>query len=197
VQTSHHSAGLIKIQVPVNGVFMIKPINVRRPAWLLLLLVGFLLACFSLQAGQPAPPLELPSLDGGEIVSLTDFEGKVVYVDFWASWCGPCRQSLPLYEAMSKRLSAEQFQILAINLDEDRKDAERFLQRHPVSYEVLFDPDAVSAEAWSVPVMPSSFLVDASGRIAKTYMGFEPSHIEIIENDIKARLENIPAADPD
>ena len=159
-------------------------------------------ACLNSQAlavkpGEPAPGFELPRLDNGESVRLPDFNGKVVYVDFWASWCGPCRQSLPLYEALQKRLPAEKFQIIAINLDEEPKDAEAFLERHPVSYLILSDPDGISAGAWSVPAMPTSFLVDSSGRLANIYTGFEPSHIGAIEHDIKALLDSTAASRPD
>jgi len=140
--------------------------------------------------------LALPRLQDGQITRLSQLRGQVVYVDFWASWCGPCRQSMPLYDAMFKRLPAGRFKILAINLDEDRKDAELFIKRFPVSYEILLDPDASSATTWSVPVMPSSFLVDSSGRVAYIYIGFKPSHIGTIEHDIQTLLDNVTPSDP-
>jgi thiol-disulfide isomerase/thioredoxin len=124
-------------------------------------------------------------------VELDKLKGKIVYVDFWASWCGPCRQSLPLYEALYQRLSTQDFEILAVNLDEDLKDAERFLKRHPVSYPVLLDPSGDSAKKWSVLAMPSSYLVDSDGNLAYIYTGFEASHIGDIEDDIKTLLDDI------
>jgi len=171
--------------------------SATRLFWTLLLWACLHLQALAVQPGGPAPGFELPRLDNGETIRLSDFKGKVVYVDFWASWCGPCRQSLPLYEDLQKRLPVGQFQIIAINLDEDRKDAEAFLKRHPVSYLILSDPEGISASAWSVPAMPTSFLVDSSGKIANIYIGFEPSHIGTIEHDIKALLDSTAASHPD
>lgn len=168
-----------------------------RLFWTLLLWAGLGLQAVAVQPGERAPGFELPRLDNGETIRLSGFGGIVVYVDFWASWCGPCRQSLPLYEALQKRLPADRFQIIAINLDEDRKDAEDFLKRHPVSYLILSDPNGISARAWSVPAMPTSFLVDSNGRLANIYIGFEPSHIGNIEHDIEALLENPATSHPD
>jgi thiol-disulfide isomerase/thioredoxin len=159
---------------------------------LLLLWAGLSLQAVAVQPGELAPLLELPQLGSGENISLADLKGKIVYVDFWASWCGPCRQSLPLYEELYQRMPTEHFQILAVNLDEDLKDAEKFLKRHPVSYPVLLDPAGNSAKTWSVLVMPSSYLVDSDGKLAYIYRGFEASHIGDIEDDIKTLLDRLP-----
>ncbi len=167
-------------------------INHKRRFFQLVLWTGLSLQALAAQQGDPAPALELPQLDSEKEIRLADYVGKIVYVDFWASWCGPCRQSLPLYEALKERLPADRFQILAVNLDEERKDAENFLKRHPVSYTVLFDPAGNSARDWSVLAMPSSYLVDSHGRLAYIYIGFEASHIRKIEHDIKALLDRLP-----
>jgi len=98
---------------------------------------------------------------------------------------------LPLYEALYQKLASGHFQILAVNLDEDLADAENFLERHPVSYPVLLDPTGDSAREWSLSVMPSSYLVDAQGRLAYIYVGFEISHMEKIEHDIEGLLEGL------
>jgi cytochrome c biogenesis protein CcmG/thiol:disulfide interchange protein DsbE len=163
----------------------------------LLLLFGLNLPACALQPGDQAPVIALPRMDNGETLYLSDMTGKVVYVDFWASWCGPCRQSLPLYEALKNRLAEDRFKIIAINLDEKREDAERFLNRHPVSYQVLLDPAGNSARDWAVPAMPSSYLVDSNGILASIYIGFQPSHIGTIEHDIKKILENTATTQPD
>lgn len=135
-----------------------------------------------------APALSLPELGTGNTVSLAQLQGEVVYVDFWASWCGPCRKSLPLYEQMAQELGETGFRIVAINLDEEREDAERFLAMHPVSYTVLLDPAGESAETWQIKAMPSSFLVDQNGNVARSWSGFKESHLEEIRSEIEALL---------
>ncbi|NOR20140.1 MAG: redoxin domain-containing protein [Xanthomonadales bacterium] len=171
---------------------MMQTNNRLRSAALFLALTCFSFQLLAVQPGEPAPTLVLTQMGDGREISLSNLKGKIVYVDFWASWCGPCRQSLPLYQALYKRLSNERFEILAVNLDEDRKDAEKFLKRHPVSYPVLLDPSGNSAKTWSVLVMPSSYLVDSNGKLAYIYRGFETSHIGDIEDDIKKLLGDLP-----
>ncbi len=161
---------------------------------LLLVTIGIYDIALPATPGHEAPATILPDIRSGEMLRLSDLKGNVVYVDFWASWCPPCRQSLPLYEAMQKRMGNDRFQILAINLDEERGDAEHFIKRHPVSYEILLDPSGNSARDWGVTAMPSSYLVDPGGIIKNVYFGFEPSHIEVIEHDIKTLLLAMPVA---
>lgn len=134
------------------------------------------------------PEFQLPLLQGDRMVPLKEFRGKVVYVDFWASWCGPCRKAMPLYEAMYQELGTEKFEILAINLDEDPQDATKFLTKYPVTYPVLSDVSGSAAEAWGVKVMPTSYLLDPSGQVIRVYPGFEASHLERIRHDINTLL---------
>ncbi len=139
--------------------------------------------------GEPGPDFTLTELGSGQLLALSELKGQIVYLDFWASWCGPCRKSLPLYEVMQTELPAGPFQIVAINLDENPEDARRFLEQHPVSYTILLDPEGNTAKQWQIKAMPSSFLLDRNGRIVHSWAGFEPSHIEDIRNEISLLLD--------
>jgi cytochrome c biogenesis protein CcmG/thiol:disulfide interchange protein DsbE len=159
----------------------------KLPVNLLLLLLALpgLLPSSSLAAvepGEPAPDFTLPLLDTEASVKLSEFRGQWVYVDFWASWCGPCRQSMPLYESLFHEYASQELQILAINLDETREDATGFLAKHPVSYTVLWDPAGNTPREWNLKVMPSSYLLDPAGKLVKAWAGFEDTHIQEIRD---------------
>jgi peroxiredoxin len=141
----------------------------------------------ALEVGDTAPATALPGLDGAESIELGSLQGQVVLVDFWASWCGPCRESLPLYEAMYAELKGRNFELVAINLDEFPADAVAFLEQYPVSYPVLSDPQGASARDWAVPAMPSSYLLDPEGRIVQAWAGFTREHYE----DLRREIQNI------
>jgi thiol-disulfide isomerase/thioredoxin len=159
-----------------------------RLLFISLCVVLFPLSGFPVGPGDDAPQLVLSEMKSGESTSLEEFTGKVVYLDFWASWCGPCRKSLPEYERMMKELPGDRFAIIAINLDENRDDAVRFLENHPVSYTVLMDPAGDTASQWQIRAMPSSFLLDTSGRVIRSWAGFKPAHIADIKNEIDLLL---------
>ena len=129
--------------------------------------------------GAPAPSFNLPGRSG--TVSLDSLRGRVVYVDFWASWCEPCRRSFPWMKAMHERYADRGLTIVAINLDKDRRAADAFLEKFPARFLVAYDPAGKSAEAYRVSAMPSSFLIGPTGLLLSSHAGFEPRKADAIE----------------
>lgn len=126
----------------------------------------------SVQAREPAPPLGGMDLATGQHIQLEDYRGKVVYVDFWASWCPPCLLSLPAYEKMRREIGTGDFEIIAVNVDERTEDGLQFLEAHPVSYPVIADPVGAIGIPYGVRTLPVSFLLDREGRIVWKHNGF-------------------------
>ena len=148
----------------------------------------------AIEIGKPAPAFELPSPGSAARISLGQYKGKVVFVDFWASWCGPCRQSLPLYEKLHAELAHEDFAILAINLDENAADAQAFLAQHPVSYTILSDPEGDVPKSFGLVGMPSSYLIDRDGILRAVHTGFDPADIAKLRAEIEGLLGKHDAA---
>ncbi len=130
-----------------------------------------------------AADFSLPTKSGN--VALGSLRGKVVLIDFWASWCGPCRQSFPWLRSMASKHAPEGFVVVAINLDKDREAANEFLRDFKPSFDVAFDPAGRTAEAYDVRAMPSSYLVGRDGRLVYSHAGFTLRDEETIENKIK------------
>jgi len=139
-------------------------------------------------AGPPAtaPAFELPARYG--TLSSADLAGKVAYIDFWASWCGPCRMSFPWLKSLHERYGPKGLVVLAINLDKDHEMALEFLRDYPAPFQVAFDADGRTAEAFNVGAMPSSYLVGRDGRILHAQAGFDPKDTGPLEQMIKEAL---------
>ena len=159
---------------------------------LVLVLLGGLNTSGLLQADSLASDnLEAPgfTVDGRSgPVSLQDFRGKAVYLDFWASWCGPCRKSFPWMNQMQQRYGARGFVVIAMNLDKDKSLADRFLQQYRNNFIIGFDPEGITPKAYQVEGMPSAVLIDAKGVIVSRHIGFNSSRQLHYERAIVAAL---------
>jgi len=140
-----------------------------------------------LLASPPSPNFTLPDAFGVQH-ALSDQKGQLVYIDFWASWCGPCRKSFPWMDAMQKKYRARGFRILAVNLDSNRADADRFLKEFPHSFQILFDPEAKVAETYQVKVMPTSYIVNRKGELLARHAGFRTDKAGEVEQQIAKLL---------
>jgi cytochrome c biogenesis protein CcmG, thiol:disulfide interchange protein DsbE len=139
----------------------------------------------AIDPGAPAPAFALP--DGkGDLITLEKLRGRVVYVDFWASWCGPCRQSFPWMNEMQRKYGAQGFTIVGINVDKRDADAQRFLQQVPAAFTVVYDPKGQAPAAYGVKAMPNSYLIDAQGRVAGVEYGFKEDRKADLERQIAA-----------
>jgi thiol-disulfide isomerase/thioredoxin len=144
-------------------------------------------AAFAIEAGQPAPDVDLPGADlrgSAAPARLSDLKGKVVYLDFWASWCGPCKQSFPWMNDMQRKYGARGLQVLAINLDAKRAEADQFLAQNPAAFGVAFDTKADSARRIGVKGMPTSLLLGPDGKVLYVHQGFRMED----RADLEARL---------
>lgn len=145
------------------------------------------LVCQAIEPGSPAPACELKKLTDGSEVSVNQ-PGKVVYVDFWASWCGPCAQSMPFMNETSEQLKSKNFEVIAINLDEDVQAAREFLEKYPVKFTIATNPDGQCPQLFDVQAMPSSYLIDRSGKIRHIQLGFHEAEKALIREKIEKLL---------
>lgn len=121
-------------------------------------------------------------------LNLDLYKGKVLYIDFWASWCGPCRESFPFMNEMHAKYAEQGLEIIAINLDSDRKDADKFLRKIPANFSIYYDPNGEQASSFGVAGMPHSFLINRSGKKLSEHIGFRKTDPEHLEESIKNAL---------
>ncbi len=141
---------------------------------------------------RAAPPVRWPALDlrttaGGPVMPDSG-DWRATYVDFWASWCTPCRLSFPWMNQMHERWSGAGLRVVAINLDRQEADARRFLQQHPARFEIALDPAAGSARLMDVQAMPTSFIVVRDGAVRFMHKGFRLEDRDALEQRLREAL---------
>jgi thiol-disulfide isomerase/thioredoxin len=132
----------------------------------------------------PAPNFTL-NARGGQKLSLSQFKGQVVMINFWATWCGPCRQEMPLLDAMYQKYKRMGFTLIGVNVEPDSKAAEDFLKKVPVSFPIAFDPDSSVSKLYSVQGMPSSVIIDRKGNARVIHRGYKPGDENVYLDHIR------------
>ena len=169
--------------------------KVRNTLFTILCSLLFSAAAHAVEVGEQAPSFTLPKLNAelpASAVNLADFRGKVIYLDFWASWCAPCHISIPLLNKLRNEY-AEQglpFEVIAINVDSNPEDGMDFLRDVPVEYVVLSDPEGNTPSQYGLKAMPTAYLVDQTGTVRLVHSGFKRSDIDMIADRVQNLLED-------
>ena len=160
-----------------------------RPAFLsAILCLAFSAGVPALETGQPPPSCALKTFQDDAPLDLAQYKGKVVYVDFWASWCGPCSQSMGFLDQMHQQFKPQGFEVVGVNVDENREDALEFLKRYPVKFTQTVDGDGQCPGRFGVQAMPSSYLIDRKGIVRHIQLGYRTSENEAIRGKVQALL---------
>jgi cytochrome c biogenesis protein CcmG/thiol:disulfide interchange protein DsbE len=135
---------------------------------------------WAVEPGQPLPALNLTEVQATK--------GQYIYIDYWASWCGPCRQSFPWMNALQAKLGSKGLKVVAVNVDAKRADADKFLVHTPAQFAVAYDPQGVSAKTLAIKTMPTSMLVSPEGKVLFVHSGFRTEEAGQLEAKILASM---------
>jgi thiol-disulfide isomerase/thioredoxin len=133
-------------------------------------------------------PFSLPSLQGESTISSNAGKGKVMIVDFWASWCEPCKASFPAYNELLSKYAGKGLVIVGINIDNDKEKALGFLEETPANFLVAADPDKKVAAAYNLPTMPTAYIIGRDGSILYTHAGYHEGDLAGMEKEVETAL---------
>jgi peroxiredoxin len=139
--------------------------------------------------GSPAPGFMLQTRGGGTL-SLDQLKGQVVLLNFWASWCGPCRQEMPLLEGIYKKYHKLGVTLVGVNVEPDAKAANAALEKTPVSFPILYDPDSKVSQLYNVASMPSTVIIDRSGKVRLLHHGYKPGDENEYIDSLRALIKD-------
>ncbi len=164
-----------------------------HPVLVLLALAAFSAVATGISAALPAVGVVAPDFasksDSGRNVRLSELRGQVVLINFWASWCGPCRQELPLLNKVYGQYHAAGFMLLAVNVDDNRKDADAMLKRLDLRFPILFDVSKNVAKLYGVDTMPATLLIDRDGRVRYVHRGYYSGYEQKYERQVRELLK--------
>ena len=155
---------------------------------LLTLVMSFPLRALSTEEGGKVPACILTSLNDAQRYNLQHLQGKVLYVDFWASWCPSCAHAFPFMNALSRDLKDRGLQVIAVNLDEEIDDAQQFLSKFPADFTVVADLSKECAKDFKVQAMPSSFVIDRNGIVRYQQLGFRSGESQALRDAVERLL---------
>jgi len=150
-----------------------------------------LFSTFEFAAAKPgdiAPVRITEHINNGQTLDIANYKNKVIYVDFWASWCPPCKLSFPSLNKLHNELYKQDFEVIAINLDEDKNDALEFLQHNPVKFTVAYDSEGKCPSGYNVMAMPTSYIIDKQEIVREVHLGFKEDSINKIRKTVLALL---------
>ena len=135
----------------------------------------------------PAPTFALEKRGGGQM-SLDELDGRVVMINFWATWCMPCREEMPHLEALYQRYSSVGFTLLGVNVEDDKQGAEKFLKGTHVSFPILYDPESKVSSLYKVQAMPTTVLIGRDGTMRFIHHGYKPGYENDYQTQVRALL---------
>lgn len=152
-------------------------------------MIAFLITttCFGASVGNPAPEITRHTREGTPL-NIGKLQGQVVLVNFWASWCEPCRNELPELEKLYREQKDKQFTIVGINIDKRPENADKFIKEFNLSYPIILDPEAEVIKQFQAKAMPTSYLIDRAGVIKKVFYGYSAKKLPAMKNDIVALI---------
>ncbi len=144
----------------------------------------------ALSIGDEPPPVVMRDTTGAEL-DLRSLDGKVILVDFWASWCGPCRREMPFLQKLHERYARDGLVVVGVSIDKSTKKMNKFLRSTPVTFRIVHDPEVEVASKYELETVPSSYLIGRDGRIRSVHEGFEEDDAATLEAHVKRLLAEV------